>query len=51
LVGDWEERERRKRNEELYARSEGFDARTEDLFSFLQILSAGVSGTRFLPLS
>lgn len=43
-VEDWEEGQRRKRNEELYAHSEGFDARTEDLFSFLQILSASVSG-------
>jgi len=41
---DWEERELRKKNEELYSHSEGFDARTEDLFSFLQILSASVSG-------
>lgn len=33
-----------RRNEEMYSNSETFDAKTEELFSFLQILTASVGG-------
>lgn len=46
----WPLKERSRENSgSLYAPSELYDARTEDLFSFLQILSASVSGK--FPLS
>jgi hypothetical protein len=33
-----------RKNEEMYSNSETFDAKTEELFSFLQILTASVGG-------
>jgi hypothetical protein len=40
-----------RRNEEMYSNSETFDAKTEELFSFLQILTASVGGTQLSALT